>query len=190
VPDKASFVHAFYAPANNRDLFVDDFEPVADRAMAYEAAADRVLQVRQHGFDIDDAGGEEDGARLDMLGAAARDKAAGIRAVELVDMAGREHRAVAARLLAQLRQKLAPADALGKSGIIVGRRNERSAARAGIDHADVAAKTGKINRCRQARGAAADDETIEHQRVLRRGARALNPGVRRRSDRKSIMKRR
>src|SRR5690242_15928416 len=149
--------------ADDADPSVDHFPAIADRAVPDQAATDRALQVREVGFDIDDAGGEHDRACAHRFTRDIHLECLVTEWNDALDTRLAQLRAVELRLLAQSTQQIAARDALGKSGIVVRSRDERGATCISVEHDHAPAKSREIERGGEPGGPAAYDDAVDVQ---------------------------
>ena len=144
----------------DRNPPVHQLECVADRTEADRALADRFAQVVHLGLLVDDAGGEEDLARVHRLTARGGEESARVR-MQRIDQPARHRHPVALGLGAQTRKQLVARDALRKAGVVVREWDVRGAARAVVHQRDAAPETREVDRRGESRGSRADDEAID-----------------------------
>ena len=117
--DEQGLGDAVAVAADHADLLVGDLIAVADRAIADEAAGQRVvvkLLVHRRAA-VGDAGREQDGARRRAARAPGRgEQAAFLVALELGHELGLDLRAIFARLVAHPLEQLLARDPVGKAG--------------------------------------------------------------------------
>jgi hypothetical protein len=163
------------AVAEDRDAAAAHLVAVADRAVAQQPLLDRRLGVAERRRDVLDAGGEEHGPGGE---AAAVDDSRECLAAALqpLDTAGAETGAVALGLAPHVAQQRLALDPVGIARVIVAARDERGAARAGVDKKEAPAVAREVDRSGEPGGAAAD-----HQRIERVGHARQTAAGRRRS---------
>ncbi|KJS26189.1 MAG: hypothetical protein VR76_10900, partial [Pseudomonas sp. BRH_c35] len=82
--------------------------------------------------------------------------------LDVLDVALFEAGAIAAGLFAQPCQQVVAVDARRKARVVARARNPRSPARAGVHHHAAASEARQVQCRGEARGAAADDQAVDH----------------------------
>ena len=150
------------AVADHADLLVGHLIAVADRAVADQAAGERlVVKLLVHRRPaVGDSGGEQHLAR-DHRAFAPFGLEALLDDVEPGDPAGDDRGAVFLRLLLHPLDQLLAGNAVGIAGMVVGAGDPARPALAGVDQLGGEVEAGEVDGGGQPGGAAADDQAVE-----------------------------